>query len=106
MSSWAARNQVLGDDLERLHAENYGVHGVWQIHRLPGGRGWLLGRDQVARVLKTLGIAGVRRGQITFTTRSKSADSYPAYKVNRQFRAEGPNQPWVSDITYVAKWSG
>jgi transposase InsO family protein len=27
-------------------------------------------------------------------------------KVNRQFRADQPNQLWVSDFTYVSTWQG
>ncbi len=27
-------------------------------------------------------------------------------RVNRQFRAERPNQLWVSDFTYVSTWQG
>ncbi len=30
----------------------------------------------------------------------------PLDKVNRQFRAERPNQLWVSDFTYVSTWQG
>jgi len=30
----------------------------------------------------------------------------PLDRVNRQFRAERPNQLWVSDFTYVSTWQG
>lgn len=105
-SSRAIRDQVLGDEIERLHAENFGVYGVRKMHRLMQRQGWLVGRDQVARVMKTRGIKGVRRGRMTFTTRSKTADTYPTDKVNRQFVATRPCQLWVADITYVATWAG
>lgn len=101
-SSRAIRDQVLGDEMERLHAENYGVYGVRKLQR----QGCLVGRDQVAGVMKTRGITGVRRGRTTFTTRSKTTDTYPTDKVNRQFVATRPCQLWVADITYVATWAG
>ena len=66
LSQRAIHDQVRGDEMERLHAENYGVYGVRKMHHLMRRQGWLVGRDQV-RVMKTLGITGVRRGRTTFT---------------------------------------
>lgn len=45
-----------------------------------------------------VGIQGVRRGKVVRTTVSDSAAPCPLDKVNRQFRAERPNQLWVSDL--------
>jgi putative transposase len=106
VSDRVIRDQLLGDETERLHADNYGVYGVRKMHRLMRRQGWLAGRDQIARVMKSRGITGVRPGRTTFTTRTKSADSYPLDKVNRQFTTTRPCQLWVADITYVATWSG
>lgn len=106
MSHRAIRDRVLGDELERLHRENFGVYGVRKMYWLMRRQGWLVGRNQIARVMKTRGIGGVRRGRTTFTTRTKKTDSYPLDKVNRQFQAKRPNQLWVADITYVATWAG
>jgi transposase InsO family protein len=106
MSDRAVRDQLLGDEIERLHAENYGVYGVRKMHHLMRRQGWVVGRDQVARVMKTPGIMGVKRGRTMFTTKPKKTDSYPADKVNRQFVATRPCQLWVAGITSVATWSG
>ena len=102
MSNRAIHDQVLGDEMERLHAENYGVYGVRKMYYLMRRQGWIVGRDQIARVMKTRGITGVKRGKTTFTTKTKTSDSYPLDKVQRQFVADRPNQLWVSDIAYVA----
>ena len=101
----AIRDQVLGDEIERLHVENYGVYGVRKMYYLMRRQGWIVGRDQVARVMKTRGITGVKRGRTTFTTKTKKTDSYPADKVQRRFAAERPNQLWVADITYIPTWT-
>ena len=106
MSDRAIRDHVLGDEMQQLHAENYGVYGVRKMHHLMRRQGWVVGRDQIARVMKTRGITGVRRGRTTFTTRTKTTDAYPLDRVNRQFTATRPCQLWVADITYVATWAG
>lgn len=40
------------------------------------------------------------------TTVSDNKVPCPLGNVNRQFRADRPNQLWVSDFTYVSTWQG
>ena len=46
------------------------------------------------------------RGKVVRTTISDAKAPCPLDRVNRQFRAERPNQLWVSDFTYVSTWQG
>lgn len=57
----------------------------------PHARGWLEG---VSR----------RRRQRT-TVRGDEAQVIPDL-VNREFKAHGPDRPWVADITYIPTWAG
>ena len=54
--------------------------------------------------MKRLGIEGVRRGKKFKTTISDEKVFCPLDLVNRELKAEHPNQLWVADITYVSKW--
>jgi transposase InsO family protein len=51
-------------------------------------------------------LQGVRRGKIVRTTMSHPATPCPQDRVQRQFKADRPNQLWVSDFTYVSTWQG
>jgi putative transposase len=63
-------------------------------------------RCTVERLMKQLGLRGVMRGKRVRTTIADAAAARPVDRVNRQFRADRPNQLWVSDFTYVSTWHG
>lgn len=93
-------------DIERVWHENhrnYGAHKIWkQLHR----EDICCARCTVERLMKTLGIRGVTRGRQCITTIPSNVSETPMDLVDRQFRADRPNQLWVADITYVPTWSG
>lgn len=83
------------------HRGEYGVSKVWrQLAR----EGVLAARCTVERLMRKLGRRGVRRGKVIRTTNGDAKAPCPLDRVNRQFRAERPNQLWVSDFTYVSTW--
>lgn len=100
------RDELLIGEIRRLHRENYGVYGRRKMHALLQRQGWQIGRDQVERVMKLAGVRGVRRSKRVITTRVDTAARFPGDLVRRQFVADRPRKLLVSDITYVATWSG
>jgi putative transposase len=65
-----------------------------------------IGRDQTSRLRTQLGVGCVRRGRKPKTTKSDLAASRPPDLVDHHFQASGPNQLWVTHLTYVATWAG
>jgi transposase InsO family protein len=63
-------------------------------------------RCTVERLMRELGIAGVRRGKPRRTTIADERADRPADLVDRNFSPFKPNQLWVADFTYVATWAG
>jgi putative transposase len=47
-----------------------------------------------------------RRGFVVTTHRDKAYPAKAADLVEREFTADGPNQLWVADMTYVPTWVG
>jgi putative transposase len=98
-SARALSDELLGAEMTRLHAENYGVYGIRKMHALMRRHGWVIGRDQTARIMRARGLRGVRRGKRVFTTRPDPAACKPQDLVRRQFTAAAPRRLWVADIT-------
>ena len=65
-----------------------------------------IARCTVQRLMRRLGLEGVRRGKKIRTTQPDAARPCPLDLVNRQFNAECPDQLWVADFTYVSTWQG
>ncbi|MCG3577666.1 DDE-type integrase/transposase/recombinase, partial [Ralstonia solanacearum] len=63
-------------------------------------------RCTVERLMKRQGLQGVRRGKVVRTTTPDTSAPCPLDRVQRMFKAERPNQLWVSDFTYVSTWQG
>ena len=81
----------------------YGARKVWkQLRR----ERIYTARCTVARLMKQLKIEGIRRGKVVKTTIQDNKAVCPLDRVQRQFKADRPNQLWVSDFTYVSTWQG
>ena len=65
-----------------------------------------IGRDQTGRIMRSLGLRGVKRSKRVFTTKSDPAGRRPTDLVQRHFRADAPRRLWVVDVTYVRTWQG
>src|SRR5262245_4491983 len=97
---------VLLRQIRTAHVASDGTYGAPRIYAELVDVGVRVGRDRVARLMREAGIVGVsRRRWITTTTRSDAGRQAPDL-VDRQFKAEGPNQLWVADITYIPTWAG
>ena len=92
--------------IERVWQANMQAYGADKVWRQLGREGTAVARCTVERLMRRLGLRGLMRGKVVRTTISDSKASCPLDKVNRQFRAERPNQLWVSDFTYVSTWQG
>lgn len=94
------------EEVKRLHAQNYGVYGHRKMWHAMRRRGWMIGRDQTARLMRTAGLHGVRRGRRPFMTVGSEVPDRRPDLVERDFHASAPNMLWVADITYVRTTSG
>jgi putative transposase len=106
-SQRAMENAVLVEQIRQVHDESDGTYGMPRVRAELMDRGVCVARQRIARLMRSHGIRGVsrRRGYVVTTQRAESQRPAPDL-VNRAFVAEGPNELWVADMTYVPTWAG
>jgi putative transposase len=102
----AQRDSQLMPKIQHVWQTNLQVYGAEKVWRQMNREGITVARCTVERLMARLGLAGARRGKAVRTTIPDKALPCPLDRVNRQFKADRPNQLWVSDFTYVSTWQG
>ena len=86
------QDQGLAVEVRRVWDENRQVYGVRKVWRQLQREGWQVARCTVERLMRRLGLRGVIRGKVVKTTVSDKAQPCPLDRVNRQFKADRPNE--------------
>jgi putative transposase len=99
------RDAELGEQIMRVHGENYGVYGARKVWAQLNREGITVARCTVERLMRARGLVGARRGRRVRTTIGGDGPR-AADLVGRRFTRPAPDQLWVADFTYVPTWSG
>jgi putative transposase len=102
----AKQDERLKAHIQRVWPANWQADGARKVWRQMNREGIVLARCTVERLMRQLGLQGARRGKKVRITISDRKAPCPQDRVNWMFKAELPNQLWVSDFTYVSTWQG
>ena len=105
-SARARRDDETKQEIKRVHGDSSGLYGTRKVWHQMRRQGATVAKCTVERLMRAMGLAGVRRGKSTVTTVSNPKAPCPLDKVNREFRVSRPNALWVVDFTYVHTWAG
>jgi transposase InsO family protein len=100
------RDAQLMPEIERVWNANLRVYGADKVWKQLNRERIDVARCTVERLMRRGGLRGAVRGKGVRTTRPDPKAPCPLDRVNREFRAERPNQLWLSDFTYVSTWQG
>lgn len=82
--------------------ESRKTYGAPRVHRTLRKRGVRCGMKRVARLMKAAGLRSKTKRKFRVkTTDSKHGHPIAPDLLGRDFTADGPNQAWASDITYI-----
>lgn len=106
-SARALRDEHLANAIRAVHRDNLGVYGARKVHAALNRQGLTVARCTVERLMRAQGLRGITRAKSTITTRTIGAETErPEDLVCREFVADGPNELWVADLTYVRTHAG
>jgi len=109
-SERAQANAELLQQIREVHADFGGTYGAPRVHAALNAAGVQAGYNRVARLMRKAGLRGVcRRKRVSTTKRAETgADQQPTRNdlVQREFSADGPDQLWVADATYIPTRTG
>jgi len=108
-SARACADQRLRIEVRAIHGSSRGRYGSPRVHAELQARGERVSRKRIARLMRKEGLRGKKRRRFRTTTNSEHAYPIAENVLDRKFAVEqvgGPNQAWVSDITYVPTREG
>ena len=82
------------------------VYGSCRLGAVLRTQGLRIGRHRVRRLMRENRLRALWRRKFVHTTDSGQALPVSAIVLTRRFNPSGPNQAWVSDITYIRTRSG
>jgi len=100
------RDAALKKKILEIFHEGRGLYGSPRIHRRLLKKGYRCGKKRVERLMIELGIAAKQKRKFKATTDSDHNFPVAENHLQRNFTALGPNQCWVSDITYIRTREG
>ena len=106
ISKRAQRDAELIPQVRRVWNANMQVYGADKVWKQMNREGIRVARCTAERLMGKMELRGATRGKGMRTTVPDANAPCPLDRVNRHFKADRPNQFWVSDFTYVSTWQG
>ena len=97
---------LVSTQLKAEFAASGKVYGSRRLSAVLCAQGLRIGRHRVRRLMREHGLRALWRRKFVHTTDSGHALPISANVLARRFNPSGPNQAWVSDITYIRTRSG
>ena len=104
----AVHDAALEKEILRVYKDSRERYGAWKVWDQLNREGIAAARCTVERLMRKLGLRGVRRGgwKKPRTTVPDPSQDRPADLVNRGFAPDAPDRLRVVDFTFVSTWAG
>jgi transposase InsO family protein len=106
VSERAQANQKLVSEIRDIHAKSRQTYGSPRVHAELVARGFQVGKNRVARLMRVEDIRARRKKKRKITTNSQHPYPVAPNLLHRDFQAEAPNEKWLGDITFIPTAEG
>lgn len=96
----------LMEEIRRLYEKFNGIYGSPRIHEELKSLGYEVNHKCVERLMREMGLSARPPKRFVRTTDSDHDGPIAPDLLQQDFSAEGPDQKWVGDITYIATDEG
>jgi len=100
-SPHALRDEALSERVAAAHAASNRRYGSPRVHAELKAAGHRVGRKRVARLMREKALVARKRRRFRTTTDSKHGFPIAPNVLARDFGTSGPDQAWVTDITFL-----
>jgi transposase InsO family protein len=97
----AQENAGLVKEIRDIHEKSRKTYGSPRVHAELLARGFQVGKNRVARLMRAAKIRARRKKKGTRTTDSNHDHPVAPNLLNREFETRQPNEKWLGDITYI-----
>ncbi len=106
LSGGEQENQQLVVEIRAIHTQSRQTYGSRGFTPKPAAKGFQVGKNRVARLMRNEKIRSRRKKKRHKTTDSQHAYPLAPNLLQRDFQAAAPNQKWLSDITFIPTAEG
>jgi putative transposase len=102
----AEADAILVALIQQIQSQHKGRYGSPRVHEMLKQKGYPVGRNRVARLMRANGLNCRPRKKYITTTNSRHNEPVAPNILDRQFSVQEANKVWVSDITYLPTTQG
>ena len=99
-------NQKLVIKIKEVYHQNKQRYGAPRVYKVLRDQGYSYNRKRIERLMRVNDIRAKQSTRTKITTQSDHQHPVAPNLLARNFTAEGPNEKWVSDITYIPTGEG
>lgn len=99
-------NRMILELINQIWENSRYTYGYRRVHAELRSQGVYCNRKRVLKLMNKNNIAAKRKKKFKRTTNSNHSNYISPNLLNQNFRANSPNEVWVSDITYISTYEG